>query len=274
MTGPSHREAGAGAVPLLEARKLVKRFGGLAATDHVSITVASGEIHGLIGPNGAGKSTLIHLLSGSMKPDSGSLWLGGSDISRLPAYKRAGVGLSRSFQITNTFREFTVRDNLLMAVQGCTGSSFRFYKPRADEKALQIRALQLAHDCAIDTSVLDRPAGTLPHGEQRKLEFAMALASAPKVLLLDEPMAGMGQDETQRLTELIESMRGRYAMLLVEHDMQAVFQLADRISVLVAGRIIASGTPDEIRTDAMVIKAYLGDDEPLTPASVLRQEPS
>lgn len=250
-----------GVRPVLAARQLVKRFGGLAATDHVSITVESGEIHGLIGPNGAGKSTLIHLLSGSLRPDSGSLWLDGADISRLPAYRRAGAGLSRSFQITNTFRELSVRENLLLAVQACTGSSFRFYKRRNNERTLHEGAIRLAHDCALDLDTLDHPAATLPHGEQRKLEFALALASSPKVLLLDEPMAGMGPDETQRLTELIESMRGRYAMLLVEHDMRAVFRLADRVSVLVAGRVIASGTPDEIRANAAVIKAYLGDED-------------
>lgn len=247
--------------PVLEAHDLVKRFGALAATDHVSITVAEGEIHGLIGPNGAGKSTLIHLLSGSLRPDSGKLMLNGADVSRVAAYRRVAAGLSRSFQITNTFRELSVRDNLLLAVQACTGSSLRFFKRRDDEQTLHERALKLAHDCAIDASVLDQPAATLPHGEQRKLEFALTLASSPKVLLLDEPMAGMGPDETQRLIELIESMRGRYAMLLVEHDMRAVFRLADRISVLVAGRIIASGTPEEIRSNPTVIQAYLGDEE-------------
>lgn len=245
----------------LQAHSLVKRFGALAATDHVSIDVAHGEIHGLIGPNGAGKSTLIHLLSGSLRPDSGTLLLDGVDVSRMAGYRRAGAGLSRSFQITNTFRELSVMDNLLLAVQACTGSSFRFFKRRDDEQALYERAYTLAHDCAIDEQALDQPAATLPHGEQRKLEFALALASSPKVLLLDEPMAGMGPDETQRLTELIESMRGRYATLLVEHDMHAVFRLADRISVLVAGRIIASGTPDEVRSNSAVIQAYLGDDE-------------
>lgn len=271
-TGAMHRDARGGnpateratsrpaGAHVLEARDLVKRFGALAATDHVSITVAPGEIHGLIGPNGAGKSTLIHLLSGSLRADSGSLFLDGADISRLPGYKRVAAGLSRSFQITNTFRELSVLDNLVLAVQACSGTSFRFFQPRDHEPALHQRALELARNCAIDAEALDRPAGALPHGEQRKLEFALALASSPKVLLLDEPMAGMGPDETQRLIELIESMRGRYAMLLVEHDMRAVFRLADRISVLVAGRIIASGTPDEIRSNRTVIQAYLGDD--------------
>lgn len=254
---------------VLEGRDLVKRFGALTATDQVSITLASGEIHGLIGPNGAGKSTLIQLLSGALRADAGSLVLDGVDISRMAPYRRVAEGLSRSFQITNTFRELSVLDNLLLAVQACSGSSFRFSRPRNDEQALIDRALGLAYECAIDTDVIHQPAGTLPHGEQRKLEFALALASSPKVLLLDEPMAGMGPDETQRLTELIESMRGKYAILLVEHDMQAVFRLADRISVLVAGRIIASGTPDQIRSDKAVIQAYLGDDEkaPSRPAT-------
>lgn len=255
--------------PVLECHNLVKRFGGLAATDNVSMTLQHGEIHGLIGPNGAGKSTLIHLLSGTLKADSGTLLLNGMDISRLPAYRRVAAGLSRSFQITNTFLRLSVMDNLLLAVQTSTGSSFRFLGRRDDEPGLHDRACALAHECAIDEEVFGQPAGTLPHGEQRKLEFALSLASSPKVLLLDEPMAGMGPDETRRLTELIESMRGRYAMLLVEHDMQALFRLADRISVLVAGHIIASGTPEEIRSDTAVIQAYLGDESGLADASAL-----
>lgn len=249
---------------VLEARGLVKRFGALAATDDVSIQVVDGEIHGLIGPNGAGKSTLIHLLSGGLRPDSGHLLLDGTDITRLPAYRRVAAGLSRSFQITNTFRELSVMDNLLLAVQACAGSSFRFWQPRNAETALHDHARELARQCALDDALLAHPAGTLPHGEQRKLEFALTLASSPRILLLDEPMAGMGPDETRRLTELIDSMRGRFSMLLVEHDMQAVFRLADRVSVLVAGRIIASGTPDEIRANPAVIQAYLGD-EGITP---------
>lgn len=258
---------------ILEARGLLKRFGALAAADHLSISVRHGEVHGLIGPNGAGKSTLIHLLSGTLRQDSGSLWLDGADIGGLPAHRRVAAGLARSFQITNTFRNLSVRDNLLLAVQACTGSSFRFYQRRDNETGLHDRALALAQRCAIADSTLDQPAGTLPHGEQRKLEFALTLASSPKVLLLDEPMAGMGADETQRLTALIESMRGRYTILLVEHDMTAVFRLADRVSVLVAGRVIASGTPDEIRSDPNVIKAYLGDEgDPETSASPISMQ--
>lgn len=249
----------------LEGHNLTKRFGALVAVDGVSISVAPGEIHGLIGPNGAGKSTLIHLLSGTLRADSGALFLNAADITRQAAYRRVEAGLSRSFQITNTFAELSVIDNLVLAVQACTGSSFRFLQPRDSEQALFDRARQLAQRCAIDADQLDQLAGTLPHGEQRKLEFALALAASPTALLLDEPMAGMGPDETRRLTELIETMRGNYAILLVEHDMQAVFRLADRISVLVSGRILACGTPDEIRADPQVIQAYLGDDESAEP---------
>lgn len=255
---------------MLEGRNLRRNFGALVATDSVSITVAPGEIHGLIGPNGAGKSTLIHLLAGTLRPQSGSLWLDGTEITGLPANQRAGAGLARSFQITNTFRDLSVLNNLLLAAQASDGSSFRFWRSRDENHALHERALALAQTCAIDAAVLPQLAGTLPHGEQRKLEFALALASNPKVLLLDEPMAGMGPDETQRLTDLIESLRGKHAMLLVEHDMDVVFRLADRISVLVSGRIIASGSPQEIRSNPAVIQAYLGDDE--TTAAVSAQE--
>jgi len=247
--------------PILQAHGLVKRFGALRATDDVSLTLLPGEIHALIGPNGAGKSTLIHVLSGALAPDAGTLLLNGVDVTRFKAHERVAAGLSRSFQITNIFKSMTVMDNLLLAAQGHAGSSFSFWRARADEQALADSARHLAARCAIDASLLDRSAGTLPHGEQRKLEFALALAAQPSVLLLDEPMAGMGPDETVRLTELIDSMRGEAAMLLVEHDMQAVFQLADRISVLVYGRVIATGTPDQIRADPAVRQAYLGDDE-------------
>lgn len=245
---------------ILESRDLVRQFGALRAIDGVSLTVGEGEIHALIGPNGAGKSTLIHLLAGSLAPDRGSLWLQGRDITRMPAHKRIRAGLGRSFQITNLFARLSVMDNLLLAAQANAGSSFRFWRPRRLEDELVVRARSLAQLCALDAAQLSRPAGDLPHGEQRKLEFALALAGEPRVLLLDEPMAGMGPDESRRLTELIASLRGRCAMLLIEHDMQAVFSLADRISVLVAGRILATGTPDEIRCNPDVIQAYLGTD--------------
>jgi len=258
-------------VPVLQASGLVKRFGALRATDEVSLTLLPGEIHALIGPNGAGKSTLIHVLSGSLAADAGTLSLNGRDVTGLRAHERVAAGLSRSFQITNIFKSMTVMDNLLLAVQAHAGSSFRFWRPRAHDTALGESARHLAAQCAIDVALLDRVAGTLPHGEQRKLEFALALAARPAVLLLDEPMAGMGPDETLRLTELIESLRGEAAMLLVEHDMQAVFQLADRISVLVYGRVIATGTPDQIRADPAVRQAYLGDDDDAS--TLVEQEP-
>ncbi|WP_459616827.1 ABC transporter ATP-binding protein [Bordetella sp. 2513F-2] len=253
-------------VPALQAEGLVRRFGALLATDHVSLSLAPGEIHALIGPNGAGKSTLIHLLSGTLPADAGTLRLGGADITRLNAHRRVAAGLSRSYQITNIFKSFSVQENLLLAVQAHAGSSFRFWRPRDAEQALHEAAQALARQCAIDAQLLSRPAGTLPHGEQRKLEFALALAARPSVLLLDEPMAGMGPDETLRLADLIETLRGQAAMLLVEHDMQAVFRLADRISVLVYGRVIATGTPDEIRANPEVRQAYLGDEAALEEA--------
>ncbi|ANN79595.1 ABC transporter ATP-binding protein [Bordetella flabilis] len=255
--------------PALQATALVRRFGALLATDHVSLTLMPGEIHAVIGPNGAGKSTLIHLLSGTLPADGGSLALNGNDITALPAHRRVAAGLSRSYQVTNVFRRLSVLDNLLLAVQALDGSSMRFWRPRMAEGPLYDAAHALARECGLDDAQLGRVAGTLPHGEQRKLEFALALAARPSVLLLDEPMAGMGPDETLRLADLIESMRGRAAMLLVEHDMEAVFRLADRISVLVYGRIIATGAPEQIRNDPAVRQAYLGDeagDSPLAAA--------
>lgn len=244
----------------LHAQHLTKRYGGLVACDQVSLSLVPGEIHALIGPNGAGKSTLIHLLSGAVAADSGRLELKGHDVTRMGFHQRVAAGLSRSYQITNIFKSFSVFENLLLALQACSGTSFSFWQPRAREKALYEAAERLAQQCALGAEIWALPAGTLPHGEQRKLEFALAMASEPAVLLLDEPMAGMGPDETLKLTELIASMRGRMTMLLVEHDMQAVFRLADRISVLVYGRLIATGTPEEIRQHAGVREAYLGEE--------------
>ncbi|MBZ1350394.1 ABC transporter ATP-binding protein [Alcaligenaceae bacterium LF4-65] len=244
----------------LHAHQLTKRYGALVACDQVSLTVLPGEIHALIGPNGAGKSTLIHLLSGTIAADAGNLQLGDRDVTRLSPHARVAAGLSRSYQITNIFKQLSVFDNLMLAVQAHAGSSFEFWRPRESDRALHEAAATLAAQCAIDQLLWRQPAGALPHGEQRKLEFALALAAQPSVLLLDEPMAGMGPDETLRLTELIGSLRGRVSMLLVEHDMQAVFRLADRISVLVYGSVIATGTPAEIRANAAVRQAYLGEE--------------
>ena len=244
--------------PVLVVDQLVKRFGALVATDHVSLEIKAGEIHALIGPNGAGKSTLIHLLSGTMQNDGGNIYLNGHEITRTSAHQRVAAGLSRSYQITNIFKNLSVLENLLLAVQAHAGSSFSFWSPRQKDNALLDAAHALAEQCSIDKSLWSRPAGTLPHGDQRKIEFALALAANPSVLLLDEPMAGMGPEETLRLTEMIESMRGRMSMVLVEHDMEAVFRLADRISVLVYGRMIATGTPEQIRANPEVRQAYLG----------------
>ena len=246
--------------PVLVVDQLTKRFGALVAADHISLELHAGEIHALIGPNGAGKSTLINLLSGTMQSDAGSIYLNGLDVTTCTAHQRVAAGLSRSYQITNIFKALTVFENLLLAVQAHAGSSFSFWSARSQDQSLFRAAHALAQACAIPESVWHTSAATLPHGEQRKIEFALAIAAHPTVLLLDEPMAGMGPDETLRLTELIASMRGGMTMLLVEHDMQAVFRLADRISVLVYGQIIATGTPEEIRAHPAVRLAYLGED--------------
>ena len=245
---------------VLTATDLSRSFGALRATDGVSLTLRTGEIHALIGPNGAGKSTLIHLLSGTLKPDSGRLVLGQQDITAWSAHERVRAGLARSYQITNIFRRMPVLDNLVLACQAAQGRFWGFLSPRARDRALREAAEQLAEECNLQ-SMLGMVAGTLPHGEQRKLEFALALAARPKVLLLDEPMAGMGPDESHKLTELIASLQANRAILLVEHDMQAVFKLAQCISVLVYGRIIASGSPDDIRNSSEVQAAYLGDSQ-------------
>ncbi|MBN9491436.1 MAG: ABC transporter ATP-binding protein [Alphaproteobacteria bacterium] len=247
------------AEPLLQAEALVKRFGGLVATDNVAIDVQPGEIHALIGPNGAGKTTLVSQLTGNLRPDSGTIRFAGRDVTRLPTHARVRLGLARSFQITSVLREFTALDNAALAVQAHDGHSFRFL---AD-----IRRDQRLRDLArrnLETVGLGPRAGVLAsalsHGEQRQLEIAMALAVAPKLLLLDEPMAGMGIEESQRLVELLRGLKQRCGMLLIEHDMDAVFALADRITVLVYGRAIASGAPDEIRGNAEVRQAYLGEE--------------
>ncbi|MFN9475985.1 ABC transporter ATP-binding protein [Acidovorax sp.] len=242
---------------LFQVQGLVKRFGGLLATDHVSLSVAHGEVHALIGPNGAGKTTLVNQISGLLAPDEGRVLLGGTDITALPMHRRVAKGLSRCFQVTRIFPKQSVRDNLLLAVQAHSGSSFRFMKPRAHERGLYEAAGRLAERVGLQGQ-LEEVAGALPHGAQRTLDVALALASAPKLLLLDEPMAGMGPDESQQMVQLIDPLRKDMAVLLIEHDMEAVFRLADRISVLVYGRVLTAGTPDEIRNNAEVQAVYLG----------------
>ena len=245
---------------LLVARQLVKRFGALLATDHVSFAVNAGEVHALIGPNGAGKSTLVHLISGLLPADGGSLTLDGVDLTHLAPHRRVAAGLSRCFQVTSIFPRQTVGENLLLAVQAHAGSSFRFVRRRETDHELLAAAQALARRVTLE-SEWDRVAGTLPHGAQRKLDVALAIASAPKLLLLDEPMAGMGPVESAEMVALIQRLRQDMAILLIEHDMDAVFQLADRISVLVYGKLLTSGTAAEIQADAQVQAVYLGTEE-------------
>jgi len=246
--------------PLLQVDQLVKRFDGLTATDRANILVHAGEIHALIGPNGAGKTTLIHQISGALKPDSGRILFEGEDIQRLPIHGRVARGLARSYQITNTFPRLSVLDNLVLAVRARSGSSFGAWKPARGEAPMFEAAAAVAGRVGL-ADKLGRQAGSLSHGEQRQLEMGLALATRPKLLLLDEPMAGMGPDESERMVDLLQSLRGEVTMLLVEHDMDAVFRLADRISVLVFGHVIACGEPSAIRRDLAVKNAYLGEDE-------------
>ena len=245
---------------LFVAKDLVKRFGGLVATDHVSLSVEPGEVHALIGPNGAGKSTLVNLISGLLPADGGSIVLDGVDLTALSAHERVRHGLSRCFQITSVFRGDSVLDNLLLAAQAHAESSFRCLGRRDGEAALRERALELARKVGLE-QVLDRAAGTLPHGVQRKLDVALALAARPKLLLLDEPMAGMGPEDSQQMVDLIARLRSEAAILLIEHDMDAVFQLADRISVLDYGKVLASGDTAYIREHPEVQAVYLGTEE-------------
>ena len=240
--------------PLLSVRGLSKRFGGLVATDLVDLEVAEGETLAVIGPNGAGKTTLIGQLSGDIAPDAGAIRFGGEDITRLAAPARSQRGLARSFQITSIFKEFTALDNVALAVQAHAGHSFRFWSPARAERPLREPALALLEQVGLGArgAVI---AGTLAHGEQRQLEIAMALASRPRLLLLDEPVAGMGIDESQRMLRLLRTLRRQHTMVLVEHDMDVVFALADRISVMVYGRVIASGAPDTIRANPEVRRA-------------------
>ena len=242
---------------LFSAQGLVKRFGGLLATDHVDLAVEAGEIHALIGPNGAGKSTLVNLISGLLSADAGRIVLDGVELGALAPHVRSRHGLARCFQITSVFRNDSVRDTLVLAVQAHAGSSFRCLARRDAEHALQQRAEALAQRVGL-TEVLERNAATLAHGVQKRLDVALALASQPKLLLLDEPMAGMGPEDSQQMVALIRSLRSEMAILLIEHDMDAVFQLADRISVLVYGKVLTSGDAAHVKAHPEVQSVYLG----------------
>jgi branched-chain amino acid transport system ATP-binding protein len=244
---------------MLTLDRVSKRFGGVVATDEVTLDVKAGEVHALIGPNGAGKTTLIGQISGSVATDSGSIRFLDEDVTRLRQHQRVRRGLARSYQITSIFKRSSVLHNLALAVQARSGSSFSFWRPVSAEAALFDEASAIAAEIGLH----DREstlAGNLAHGEQRALEVGLALATRPKLVLLDEPMAGMGPEDSQRMIALIGRIRAQVAVLLVEHDMDAVFRLADRITVLVNGRVIATGAPEAIRADAEVKRAYLGDE--------------
>jgi len=244
---------------LLHVRGLVKSFGGLVATNQVELAVLAGETHAIIGPNGAGKTTLISQLAGDLRPDAGTVVFARRDITALAASARSHLGIARSFQITSVFREFTALDNVALAVQAHAGSSFAFWRPARADRRLRDPARAMLESVGLGARG-DVVAANLSHGEQRQLEIAMALATGPRLLLLDEPVAGMGLDESQQMIQFLKSLKARHSMVLVEHDMDVVWALADRISVMVYGRIIATGLPEEIRANAEVRGAYLGED--------------
>jgi branched-chain amino acid transport system ATP-binding protein len=244
---------------LLSVQSLVKRFGAVQASNNFSLDVARGEVHALIGPNGAGKTTALNQLSGELVPDGGQIYFDGRRITRLPTYRRAQRGLARSYQITSVFGHLTVRENLALAIQAHNGHSFRFWRKAGDDPVIR-RALQPALVRVGLEERADVSAANLSHGEKRQLEVGMALAGHPKMLLLDEPYAGMGPGGAVELTKLFQRLKTDVTILLVEHDMRAVFALADRITVLVYGQAIASGTPEVIRADPAVRQAYLGDE--------------
>ncbi|MDM0044407.1 ABC transporter ATP-binding protein [Variovorax dokdonensis] len=245
---------------LLQVRGLAKRFGGLRVTDGFDLDVAPGEVHAIIGPNGAGKTTLINQLSGELRPDAGSIVLDGEDMVHASIQRRVALGMARSYQITSVFPDFTALENVMLAVQSASGRSFGIFKPVRDDASLVEPAHALLVRVGLAPVATQRVA-SMAHGARRQLELAMTLALKPRLMLLDEPMAGMSQKESAEMVELLRSLRGQHAMVLVEHDMDAVFALADRITVLVYGRPIASGTPGQIRNDPEVRRAYLGDEE-------------
>ena len=243
---------------LLATDNLVKRFGGLVATDHLSLDVRQGEIHALIGPNGAGKSTAVAQLAGQLAPTSGRILFEGRDITAMAMPARALLGIARSFQITSVLKDFTTLENVALAVQAHQGHSFRFWRDVRRDRSLRDPAAKVVEELGLGARA-NVVTAALSHGEQRQLEIAMALAGEPRMLLLDEPMAGMGPEESMRMVAFLTKLKGQRTMLLVEHDMDAVFALADRITVLVYGRAIATGTPAEIRANAEVREAYLGE---------------
>jgi branched-chain amino acid transport system ATP-binding protein len=246
--------------PLLQVENLAKRFEGIVATDNIVLNVAAGELHAIIGPNGAGKTTLIAQIGGQLVPDTGRIRFAGSDITTLPTYRRSRLGLARSFQITSLFLDLSVLDNVALAVQAHTGHSFRFWRDARLEAVLREPAHAALQRVGLGKCA-DEVTAALSHGEHRLIELAMALAGSPRMLLLDEPMAGLGPEESARMVDMLRALKKDLTILLVEHDMEAVFALADRITVLVYGRVIASGAPADIRANAAVRDAYLGEAE-------------
>ena len=251
---------------LLQTERLTRRFGGVTAADAIGLTIAPKEVHAIIGPNGAGKTTLIGQLAGEIAPDGGRIEFAKADITRLPAWRRSRLGLARSFQITSLFPDFSALDNVALAVQAHAGHSFRFWRDARSEPGLREPARAALARLAIAERA-DMLVSRLSHGEQRQLELAVALATRPRMLLLDEPMAGMGPDESARMVATLRELKGELTILLIEHDMEAVFALADRITVLLEGRVLASGAPETIRADAEVRRAYLGEQEAATRGS-------
>ncbi|VIO67697.1 ABC transporter ATP-binding protein [Bradyrhizobium ivorense] len=249
--------------PLLRVDNLVRRFGGITATDNLSMEVVPGELHAIIGPNGAGKTTLISQLTGQLMPNSGTIHFGGRDVTGLPSYKRSRLGLARSFQITSLLKDFSAIDNVALAAQAHDGHSFRFWGNARKEKHLRDAARAALERVGLGKRA-DIVVSQLSHGEQRELELAVALATKPKLLLLDEPMAGLGVTESARMVSLLKELRKEVTIVLVEHDMEAVFALADRITVLVYGRVIACDVPDAIRKHDEVKRAYLGEQHAVT----------
>lgn len=248
---------------MLRTTALSKHFGALLATDAVSLDVYTSELHAIIGPNGAGKTTLIAQLAGELLPDAGRIEFLGQDITHWPPHRRSRVGLARSFQMTSVFFDMTLLDNVLLAILAKAGHAYRFWRSaRRQRRLLEPAMAMLQHVGLVDRA--HAMAATVSHGEHRQLEIAMALATNPKLLLLDEPMAGTGPEESARMVEMLHGLKGSTTMLLIEHDMDAVFALADRITVLVYGQVIASATPPEIRADTRVRRAYLGDDDVAT----------
>ncbi|MCU6501695.1 ABC transporter ATP-binding protein [Rugamonas sp. A1-17] len=245
---------------ILRTEALVKRYGGILVTDAVSLDIRPGELHAIIGPNGAGKTTLINQLSGELASNEGKVWYDGEDVTGLPIHARARRGLLRSYQITSIFEDFTVRENAVLAAVGAREHGWRFWQPMMSRTA-QVQAVDAAlGDCGL-APLAHLPAADLGYGERRQLELAMALAAQPKFLLLDEPMAGMSVQESAEVVTMLARLKGRYSILLIEHDMDAVFALADRITVLVYGKVLFSGTPDQIRNHPEVRAVYLGEEE-------------